>query len=164
MRHHSQNVAAFIADAGNIIERSVRIRFSGYGSFWRCVAEDDTVLALQRLQRLRIAIIIPFHVADGNPQDFTVLAGVGEWCVGVFHAQVDKFTDVLQSRVAHERAGKQAGFAENLEAIADADNQSASNGKFSDLLHDGRKLGDGARTQIVTIGKSAGHNNGVTAL
>jgi len=67
-------------------------------SIGRGVAEDDPVLPLQRLQRLRIAIIVAFHMADGNPEHFAGLTGMGEWSVGVVHAQIDELADVLQNR------------------------------------------------------------------
>src|SRR5207253_11255961 len=62
---------------------------------------------------------------------------------------------------AHHRAGEQSRFAQNLEAIADAQNQAAAVRELFHGLHHRRKAGDGASAQIVAVGKSAGQNDGV---
>src|SRR5208337_1041457 len=59
---------------------------------------------------------------------------------------------------------KQASLAQNLEAVADAEHQTAAVGKLLHRLHDRRELGNCAGTQVVAIGKAAGHNDGVTIL
>jgi hypothetical protein len=59
-------------------------------------------------------------VADRHAHDFALPEPVGEGRVDGFGAQMHLFADVVQSRVAHKRAGQEAGFGENLEAIADA--------------------------------------------
>jgi hypothetical protein len=64
--------------------------------------------------------------------------------------------DVLEAGVAHERAGQQAGLGEDLEAVADAEDQAAAGGKPLDRLHDRRKAGDGAGAQVIAVGKAAG--------
>ena len=65
--------------------------------------------------------------------------------------------------IAHERAGKQARFAEDLEAVANAEHQAAGTGKVRDGAHHRRKTRDGAGAQIVAVGKAAGQNDGVEA-
>ena len=72
--------------------------------------------------------------------------------------------DVVLGGVAHERAGEQAGLAEDLEAVADAEDQAAGCGEALDGLHDGSEPGDGAGTEIVAVGKAAGDKDGVAAL
>src|SRR5579883_3020580 len=79
-------------------------------------------------------------------------------------AKVDLFADVLEAGVAHERAGQQTTLAEDLEAVADADDQSSGFGKLCHRRHDGREFGDGAGAQIVSIGKAARHNDGIAIL
>jgi hypothetical protein len=46
----------------------------------------------------------------------------------LFNAQVDVFANVFQSAIAQQRAGQQARFAQNLKAVANADDQSAIGG------------------------------------
>jgi hypothetical protein len=74
---------------------------------------------------------------------------------------VDLFADVLLSGVAHERAGEQAGLTEDLEAVADAEDEAAVRSEFLDGLHDGREAGDGAGAEIVSVGEAAGDEDGV---
>ena len=69
--------------------------------------------------------------------------------------------DELQAAIADQRAGQQAGFHQNLEAVADAEHQSAIGGELADGLHDGRELGDGAAAQIIAVGEAAGENDGI---
>jgi hypothetical protein len=101
-------------------------------------------------------------VADGNPEHLALFACIGEGSVSVFYSQIDKLADVFESRIAHERAGKKTGFTKDLKAIADADDQATRRGKFTHLIHDGREFGNGAGAQVITIGKAARDNDGVT--
>src|SRR6266850_1193635 len=77
---------------------------------------------------------------------------------------MDLLADVLQAGVAHERAWKQAGFAQDLESVADTDHQSAFSSKFLDRLHGGSESGDGARAQVVAVGETAWDDDGVAIL
>src|SRR5579859_4981048 len=77
---------------------------------------------------------------------------------------MDLFADVFQSGVAHQRTGKQPTLAKDLESVTDADDQTAAVGEFLHILHDGRKLGDGAGAQVVAVGESTGNDDGVTTL
>src|SRR6202035_1912353 len=121
MRHHSENIAAFTADAGYVVERSVGVGVGGELTFGRGVAEDYAVLAPECIEGGRVAEVIAFHVPDGNLQDFAFFQVAGEWRVGTFHPQVDLLADVLQSRVAQQGPGQQPGLAENLKPVTDAD-------------------------------------------
>ena len=69
--------------------------------------------------------------------------------------------DEAQAAVAHHGAGEQASFAENLEAVANAENETAAVGEFLDRLHHRREARDGAGAQIIAVGKSAGQDNDV---
>src|SRR5262249_48175856 len=79
--------------------------------------------------------------------------------VGLFDAHVNVATDETETGVAHHGAGKQAGFAEDLESIADAEDHAAGVGELFNGLHDGRKARNGAGTQIVAVGEAAGQND-----
>ena len=89
------------------------------------------------------------------------LGGAGEGRVGIFHANVHMAADKAQAGVAHHRAGEQAGFEQNLKAVADAEDQSAAFGEFFHGLHHRREAGDRAGAQIVAVGKAAGQDDGV---
>ena len=89
---------------------------------------------------------------------------MGEGGVGGLGAQVDLLADVLLAGVAHERAGQKAGFAEDLEAVADAEDEAVVGGELLDRLHDGGKAGDGSGAEVIAVGKTAGNEDGVAAL
>ena len=57
--------------------------------------------------------------------------------------------------VAHQHARQEPGFAQNLEAVADAEHQPAARGVVVDRLHDRGARGDRAAAQIVAVGESA---------
>jgi hypothetical protein len=89
------------------------------------------------------------------------LGGVGEGRVGVFDANMHVAADEAEAGVAHHRAGEEAGFEEDLETVADAEDQAAVFREFGDGVHHGRKAGDGAGAEIVAIGEAAGEDDGV---
>ena len=71
--------------------------------------------------------------------------------------------DVLEARIAHERAGQKAGFGQDLVSVADAEDETARSRELLHRLHNGREAGDGAGAEIVTVGKAAGNQNRVHA-
>ncbi|GAA1476934.1 hypothetical protein GCM10009623_13800 [Nocardioides aestuarii] len=63
--------------------------------------------------------------------------------------------------VADQGAGQQVGLAEDLEAVADAEDRHAPVGRLDDLGHDRREAADGAAAQVVTVGEPAGQDDRV---
>ena len=64
MRHHTYYVAAGAADAGNIIQRTVRIGGRRNLTCRGCVAEHDAIFSMQCIQSLLVAEIVSLHVTD----------------------------------------------------------------------------------------------------
>ena len=60
-------------------------------------------------------------------------------------------------------AGQQPGFAQDLKAVADAEQEAAALGVDAHRAHDRRARGDRAATQIVAIGEAARHHHEVGA-
>jgi hypothetical protein len=89
------------------------------------------------------------------------LRDVGEGGVGVFDADVHVAADEAETGVAHHGAGEEAGFKQDLETVADAQDEAAVFGELGDGIHYGRKTGDGAGAEIVTIGEATGEDDGV---
>ena len=108
-----------------------------------------------------IGVVAAFAVRDGNAEHLAGLAGGRERRFGVLDAQVHPLAAVLERVVAHERAGKEVGLAEDLEAVADADDGLAGLGVPDDGLHDGREAGDGAGAQVVAVGEATGEDDAV---
>src|SRR5699024_5993750 len=63
--------------------------------------------------------------------------------------------------VADERTGQQTGFAEDLEAVADAEHRHTVVRGSDDRLHDRSESGDRAAAQVVTIGEPSRQDDGV---
>ncbi len=108
-----------------------------------------------------VAEVVALHVADGHLEDLAGREEVGEGGVGGLGAEMDLLADVVEAGVAHEGAGEQAGFGEDLEAVADAEDEAAGGGEFFDRLHDGGEFGDGAGAEVVAVGEAAGDEDGV---
>ena len=64
------------------------------------------------------------------------------------------FATELQRAVADERAGEQAGLAQNLEAIADAEDKPAVGGEGLHGLHDGAEARNRAGAQVIPVTES----------
>ncbi len=164
MGHHAQDVAVGAANASDIFERSVGICFLGDLAIWAGITEDDAIVAFEFGERYLVAKVIAFHVADGDGQHFTFLAGIRERRVVVFHSYLYRLANILQSDVAHEGAGEKPGFTQNLEAVADAEDEAAGVGELAHGFHDGRELGDGAGAEVVAIGEAPGNDDGIAVL
>src|SRR5256885_433360 len=68
---------------------------------------------------------------------------------------MDPLTSKLARRISEERAGKQAGFLQDLKPIADTQHQPAPIRKVGNRLHHRRETGNRAAAQVVTVGKPA---------
>ena len=130
----------------------------------RAIAIEHPPLAFEPLQRLRIRLVIALAMRDRHANDLTGIVAAREWRVGAFDPQMHVMADEFQPRVAHENAGQQAGFAENLKAVADAEHQAAVGRKGAHRVHHRRARGDRAAAQIIAVGKSAGHHHEIGAL
>ena len=76
---------------------------------------------------------------------------------------VDLAAHEAQRGVGQQRAGQQAGLAQHLEAVADAEHRTALGGEPRDRVHHRREAGDRAGAQVVAVGEAAGHDHGVDA-
>jgi len=119
--------------------------------------------ALELGERRGIAEIISFHVRDGHFENLAGARGAGEGRVRAFHAHVHLAAEETQALVAQHGAGKQSGFEQNLESVADAEDHAAGTREAADRFHHRGKAGDGAGAQVIAEGKAAGDDDGVEA-
>src|SRR5260370_28498899 len=155
------DVALAAADPGDIACRRVVIGGVVGFSFWVRLAKDDLMIFFQRGEHSIVTSVISVVVRDGNFENLALLRSRREWRVRLLDANVNVAADIAQAAIAHHGAGEQAGFAENLEAVANAQDHAAALGEFLDGLHHWRKTRDGASAEIVAIRKSAGQNDGI---
>ena len=161
MRHQAGHVALFIADAGNVLQRAVRIRGVGQVSARIAVLPEDLIVGLELRERFFVGKIATFTVGDGHAENFSRRNLAGERRVVCGGLEENVFAVELQIAVADERAGQQAGFGEDLKAVADAEDEAAVVGELFHGLHDGAEPRDRAATQIIAVAETAGHDDAV---
>src|SRR5207248_10042405 len=98
--------------------------------------EGDLAFAFDPAEAVLVDEIVAVAVADGNADHFApgVLARPGR--DRVFHFQVHVAADVLQRIVPPHRSRQEAGFEQDLKAVADAGDVAAARGELPDLFHD----------------------------
>lgn len=65
----------------------------------------------------------------------------------------------MQARIRHQHAGEQAGFSENLEAVANTQHIAAALRMGFDLAHDGRTGGHRPAAQVIAVRESTGQHH-----
>ena len=99
-----------------VVDRPVRV----------AVAERDLSVAFDRPDRFVVGLEIALAVGDGEFDHLARRVAAGEAGRGVLDPQMLHFADETAVGVAHQHARQEARFAENLEAVADAEHQSAA--------------------------------------
>ncbi len=84
--------------------------------------------------------------------------------VAIDDVQLHLPEDELEIVVDQQRPRQQAAFAEDLEAVADAQHEPALVGELDHRLHHRSEARDRSGAQIVPIGEAAGNDDGVNAL
>ncbi len=98
---------------------------------------------------------------DRNLQHLAGLGRGGERRVRGFHANVHLLADESHSGIALQHAGQQTRLAENLETVANAEDQAPAAREFFHRAHHRRKPRNRARAQVIAVGKSAGQQDRV---
>ena len=152
MRHQADDVAALVADAGDVVERAV-------GVVARCVAEDDPALGLELGEHLRRGEVAAGRVLDRDREHVAHLAGARPGRAGVDDLDVDLAAEEAEPVVGQQGAGQQTGLAEDLEAVADPEHRAARLGELLDPGHRRSESGDRADPQVVAVGEAAGDDD-----
>src|SRR5438876_1512368 len=164
MRHHPEHVSLFTDDSGDIVQRSIGIRF-GRDLAVRCdVPEYHLTVVFDALQRLRFSEKVSVAVSDWDAKQLTFPHEIGVRCLGRLRTQMKKLAHVLQSNIAKQRAGQQSSFRKDLEPITNAKDEATLSSKVGYGLHDRREFRQGARAQVITIRKSTGQDHGIESL
>src|SRR5687767_6317789 len=118
MRHQPEDVAALVRDAGDGSRGSVRVV--------AVVAQDDLAVRLELVEQLVIRVEAALSVLDRDDEPLADSAPAGEGRVRPLDADRDVPADESQRLVRAQRSRQQAGFAEDLEAIADPEDETPS--------------------------------------
>jgi hypothetical protein len=100
-------------------------------------------------------------VSDGHTEDLARRQAAGEWRVDRFRSELNLAAREFEPPVADQGAGQEAALDEDLESVADAQDQAAFSGKSPDRPHNGGKLGNGSAAQIIAVGKPPREDNGI---
>ena len=66
MRHQAKNVPALVADAGDVLKRTVRISFFGNLALAVRIAHQHLIIFIKLKQGRAVREVIAFAVGDGN--------------------------------------------------------------------------------------------------
>lgn len=164
MWHHAKHVFGGIGNAGDVVEGPVGVGLVGDISVCIAVSEEHLSVRFNVCQGLFIAVETTFTMGDGHTKYLVGIDFTGGDQMGVACFEVNIFAVKLHVGVAQEGAGQQATFAQNLESVADTQDKTTVLGVIGYGGHDGRQLGDGTRTQVISVGETAGHKNVGTTL
>ena len=78
-------------------------------------------------------------MGDRHADHLPGIVAAGERRIRTLDPQMHVMADELQSRIAHEHAGQQAGLAEDLEAVADPEHQAAAGREIAHRVHHGAR-------------------------
>src|SRR3954447_4470913 len=118
MGHEPEDVARLVDPPGDVGERAVRVVAGGVG-------ERDLALVDEPLVHLGRRPPTTGGVLDRDGEGVAPRARARERRAAVDHRDVDLAADEAQGGVGQQGAGEQAGLAQDLEAVADAQDQSA---------------------------------------
>ena len=108
--------------------------------------------------------VVSFAVAHGHGHGALGAIAGGEAGLGVGHLKLDRLADIFERCVAQQGAGQQPAFAQDLEAVADAEHGQPTRSRADDLAHHRREARDGAATQVVAVGEAAGQDDQVEVI
>ena len=161
MRHQAGHIALFIADAGDVQQRAVRIGAVGQVSVLVAVLPKDLVVDLELRQRFFVGKLAAFAVRDGHAENFPRRNLAGERRGVRSGLEENIFAVELQIAVADERTREEVCLGENLKAVADADNEAAVVGELFHGLHHGAEPRDRTAAQVIAVAETTGHNDAV---
>ena len=155
MGHHAEHAARLVDDARDIALGAVRARFGRNRARRIRIPECNAPFAFEPVERLAIRKIVALAVRDRNLDGLAFAIALGEERLIVLDLQEHVAADEVERRVAHQRAGKQSGLAQDLKAIADADDRRSCVRLGDHVLHDRRVRGHRPAAQVVAIREAA---------
>ena len=152
--HQADDVAARVADAGDVGDRAVGV-LSG------AVAKHDLAVRLSLASRSPGANQRPLMCLTGiesrSPGSHPPVA-----IVAVLTTSSSTWRQTKRSpSLGSSAPGQQARLAEHLEAVADSEHGPAGVGELAHRPHHRREAGDRAGAQVVAVGEAAGNHDRV---
>src|SRR5262245_5789146 len=156
MRHQAENIAPFITHAGDVIQRAIGISRRRSPPLGIDITKQDLMVLAQPLQSCRVGVVATLAVLDREFEQLSFFSLAGKRGVRFFDSEHYLLANKLKPGVSHQRTGQQTRFTENLESIADSQNQAALPSELENAAHDRRKTRHGAAAEIVAVRKSTG--------
>ena len=123
------------------------------------VAEQHPALAFEPRDGRFIGDVIALAVGDRHTDHLARIVAAGKRRVGALDAQIDVAADESHRRIAHQHAGKEPRFAQDLEAVAHPEHETAVPGVGAHRVHDRRARGNCPAAQIIAVGEAARHHD-----
>ncbi len=152
VRHHAHHIPLLVQYTGDIPQRAIRIIH---------VLQRNAIFRLQLVERSLVGDIAAFAMRHRHAEPLAFPGFLRKRRMRGGHFQFHWPANELQIGVAHQGARQKPAFCQNLEPVANAQNQSAIRREALDGVHHGRKLGDGAAPQIVAVCEPARQNHRV---
>jgi len=102
-------------------------------------------------------------VRDGDLQHISWLEQMGERRRIILYPEMNPLATVLEMVILQQCPGKETGFTQNLEAVADTNNQFTPLRKILHRSHHRGKPGYSSCPKIITIGKASRKDNTVVS-
>ena len=163
MGHEAEDVSGFVANAGDVFAGAVGVCGIGGLALGVAVADQDLVVRVEGGEGGVIGKVAAFAVGDGDIEDLAFGRGAGESGIGRVHTDALVFADKMEAFVANESAREESALAEDLKAVADAEDCATGCGETFHRLHDRREAGDGSAAEVVAVGEAPGNDDGVEA-
>ncbi len=163
MGHEAEDISGFVADAGDVFAGTVGVCGIRGLALGVAVADEDLVVRVEGGKGGVVGKVAAFPVGDGDIEDLAFGGGAGESGIGRFHTDALVFADEVEAFVANEGAGEESALAEDLKAVADAQDGATGCGETFHRLHDLRELGDGSAAEVIAVGEAPGNDDGVEA-
>ena len=123
------------------------------------VAEQDLALALERVERRVVGVEAALTVGDRHAQRPAGVDQVRERRVAPFRGDHDLLPGEPQRRVAQQGARHEPGLGQDLEAVADAQDEAATGREVGDGPHDRAEAGDHTGPHVVAVREPAGQDD-----
>ena len=92
--------------------------------------------AFEMIERFRIGLIVAVMMGDGDRDFLARVIARGEQALAILNLEARSLADEVQACVAHQRAGKQAGLGQHLEAVANPQHRHAASSCIGNCAHD----------------------------
>jgi hypothetical protein len=135
MGHQTEHVSAFTDDSRDVALGSIRVGVGTDGATSIRVFEDDASLSLELVENVGGRDVTPVTVSYRHAQNVAAIVQVREHRVVILDTNPHFGRDELEVRVAHQRAGKEAGLTGDLKTVADREHRSACLRVRNYILH-----------------------------